>query len=116
MKVTIGQINTTNGDIDGNIAKIVAAIEKARSVGSDLIVFPELTTHGYTSQDWFQDADIISHALEPLERIIPETTGITAIVGTIRPNERQRRTAAIQLCGRDPRREVARICRQDSAA
>jgi len=87
MKVTIGQINTTNGDLEGNIAKIVAVIEKARSDGSDLVVFPELTTHGYTSQDWFQDADIISHALEPLERIIPATKGITAVVGTIRPNE-----------------------------
>ena len=87
MKVTIGQINTTNGDLDGNIAKIVAAIKKARSAGSDLIVFPELTTHGYTSQDWFQDSDIIDHALDPLERIIPETSGMTAIVGAIRPNE-----------------------------
>ena len=87
MKVTIGQINTTNGDLDGNVAKIVAAIEDARSSGSDLIVFPELTTHGYTSQDWFQDADIISHALEPLEKIIPATKGIIAIVGTIRPNK-----------------------------
>ena len=87
MKVTIGQINTTNGDLDGNIAKIIGAVEKARSDGSDIIVFPELTTHGYTSQDWFQDADIISHAPEPLERIIPATKGITAVVGTIRPNE-----------------------------
>src|SRR5580765_5815472 len=87
MKVTIGQINTTNGDLEGNVAQMVAAIEKARSNGSDLIVFPELTTHGYTSQDWFQDADIIAHALEPLEQVIPATKGITAIIGTIRPNE-----------------------------
>ena len=87
MKVTIGQINTTNGDIDGNIGKILEAIEKAKADGSDLIVFPEVVTHGYTSQDWFQDRDIIEHALEPLERIIPATVGITAIVGTIRPNE-----------------------------
>ncbi|MGD9562110.1 MAG: NAD+ synthase [Pyrinomonadaceae bacterium] len=86
MNVTIAQINTTNGDIAGNTAKIIAAIEQARAQASDLVVFPELVTHGYTSQDWFQDADIIEHALEPLERIIPETRGITAIVGTIRPN------------------------------
>ncbi|MBA2735336.1 MAG: NAD+ synthase [Pyrinomonadaceae bacterium] len=86
MKVTIGQINTTNGDIDGNIAKILSAIEKAKRDGSDLIVFPEVTTHGYTSFDWFQDRDIIDSALEPLEKIIPATEGITAIVGTIRPN------------------------------
>jgi len=87
MKVTIGQINTTNGDLEGNVAKIIDAIKKAKSEGSDLIVFPEVVTHGYTSQDWFQDPDIIVHALEPLEKIIPETGGITAIVGTIRPNE-----------------------------
>lgn len=87
MKVTIAQINTTNGDIEGNVAKILAAIEKAKQDGSDLIVFPEVCTHGYTSQDWFQDRDIVEHALEPLERIIPATVGITAIVGTIRPNE-----------------------------
>ena len=87
MKVTIGQINSTNGDLPGNVRKVVAAIEKARADGSDLIVFPEVITHGYTSQDWFQDPDIIAHALDPLEEIIPATSGITAIVGTIRPNE-----------------------------
>jgi NAD+ synthase (glutamine-hydrolysing) len=86
MKVTIGQINTTNGDIAGNVAKILQAIEKAKRDGSDMIVFPEVCTHGYTSQDWFQDRDIINASLEPLEKIIPATEGITAIVGTIRPN------------------------------
>ena len=59
MKVTIGQINTTNGDIEGNVAKILQAIEKAKSDGSDIVVFPEVCVHGYTSQDWFQDRDII---------------------------------------------------------
>jgi NAD+ synthetase len=88
MKVTIGQINTTNGDFEGNISKILDAIEKAKADGSDLIVFPEVATHGYTSQDWFQDRDIIAHSLEPLKKIIPATKGITAIVGTIRPNEK----------------------------
>lgn len=87
MKVTIGQINTTNGDIAGNISKIIDAIEKAKADRSDVVVFPEVVTHGYTSQDWFQDRDIIEHALDPLEEIIPHTNGITAIVGTIRPND-----------------------------
>ena len=87
MKVTIAQINTTNGDLVGNTRKIIEGIEKARADGSDLVVFPEVATHGYTSQDWFQDADIIEHVLEPLESIIPATKGLTAVIGTIRPNE-----------------------------
>lgn len=87
MKVTIAQINTTNGDLAGNTSKIIQAIEKAKADGSDLVVFPEVVTHGYTSQDWFQDRDIIEHSLDPLRDIIPVTEGITAVVGTIRPND-----------------------------
>ena len=84
MKVTIGQINTTNGDIEGNVAKILEAIEKAKADGSDLIVFPEVATHGYTSFDWFLDKDIIETVGEPLQKITAATKGITAVVGTVR--------------------------------
>ncbi|MCA1589304.1 MAG: NAD+ synthase [Acidobacteria bacterium] len=87
MKVTIGQINSTNGDLKGNTQKIISAVKKAQNDGSDLIVLPEVITHGYTSQDWFQDPDIVAHALDPLEEIIPATAGITVVVGTIRPND-----------------------------
>ncbi len=87
MRVTIAQINTTNGDLAGNTQKIIQAIEKARSDGSDLVVFPEVVTHGYTSQDWFQDRDIIEHSADPLREIISATQGITAVVGTIRRND-----------------------------
>lgn len=84
MKITIGQINTTNGDITGNVAKILSAIERAKADASEMIVFPEVATHGYTSFDWFLDKDIIERSEEPLEKIIPATVGITAIVGTVR--------------------------------
>ncbi len=87
MKITIGQINTTNGDIEGNVAKILRAIETAKRDGSDMIVFPEVVTHGYTSQDWFLDKDIIECVGEPLKKIVAATKDITAIVGTIRKND-----------------------------
>ena len=87
MKVTIGQINTTNGDIEGNVAKILAAIDKAKADGSDMVVLPEGATHGYTSQDWFLDKDIIASIEEPLQNIIPATENIIAIVGTFRRND-----------------------------
>ncbi len=85
MRVTIGQINTTNGDYEGNSEKIIRAINQARTERSDLIVFPEVAVQGYTSLDWFLDRDVVQHALAPLEKIIRATEGITAVVGTVRP-------------------------------
>src|SRR2546421_12645261 len=84
MRVTIGQINTTNGDFEGNTERILRAIEQAKKENSDLIVFPEVSVQGYTSFDWFLDQDIVESSLKPLEKIIPATTGLTAVVGQVR--------------------------------
>src|SRR5829696_1826713 len=86
MRVTIGQINTTNGDFDGNTARIIRAIEQGKRENSDLVVLPEACIQGYTSFDWFLDRDVQQCALEPLQRIIDATEGIGAIVGTVRPS------------------------------
>jgi len=87
MRVTIGQINTTNGDYEGNTAGIVRAIEQGKRDSADLVVVPEACVQGYTSLDWFLDRDVAHCVLRPLEKIIQATEGITAIVGTVRPNE-----------------------------
>jgi NAD+ synthase (glutamine-hydrolysing) len=88
MRVTIGQINTTNGDYEGNTAAIIRAIEHARKDRSDLVVLPETCVQGYTSFDWFLDRDVVRCVLQPLEKIIAATEGLTAIVGTVRPNDK----------------------------
>jgi NAD+ synthase (glutamine-hydrolysing) len=87
MRVTIGQINTTNGDYEGNAARIIRAIEQAKSDRSDLVVLPEVCVQGYTSLDWFLDRDVVRCVLKPLDRIIAAAEGVTAIVGTVRPSE-----------------------------
>lgn len=87
MRVTIGQINTTNGDFDSNTAAIIRAIEQGKRDKSDLVVLPEAAIQGYTSLDWFLDRDIACCVLEPLEKIIQATEGITAVVGTVRPTD-----------------------------
>jgi NAD+ synthase (glutamine-hydrolysing) len=86
MRVTIGQINTTNGDYEGNVARCLRAIERARADESDLVVLPEVAVQGYMSFDWFLDRDVAAHALEPLDKIIKASEGLTVIVGTVRPN------------------------------
>jgi NAD+ synthase (glutamine-hydrolysing) len=85
LKVTIGQINTINGDYDHNVAGILRAIDQAKRDKSDLVVLPETCVQGYTSLDWFLDRDVAQNSLEPLKQIIPATAGVTAVVGTVRP-------------------------------
>src|SRR5918911_3868434 len=87
MRVTIGQINTTNGDYEGNTASIIRAIERGKRDRSDLVVLPETCVQGYMSFDWFLDRDVARSSLDPLEKIIAATEGITAVVGTVRPTE-----------------------------
>ena len=87
MRVTIGQINTINGDFEANSGSIIRAIEQAKTERSDLVVLPETAIQGYTSLDWFLDRDVARCALRPLEKIIAATEGITAVVGTVRPSE-----------------------------
>jgi len=86
MRVTIGQINTINGDFESNTASIIRAIEQGKQENSDLVVLPETCVQGYTSLDWFLDRDVQRCALEPLKKIVEATKGITAIVGTVRPS------------------------------
>jgi NAD+ synthase (glutamine-hydrolysing) len=89
MRVTIGQINTTNGDFAGNTASIIRAIEQARKDKSHLVVLPETCIQGYTSLDWFLDRDVAHCVLQPLEEIIQATEGLTAVVGTVRPTNQE---------------------------
>lgn len=87
MRVTIGQINTTNGDYEGNTASILRAIEHAKRESSDLVVLPETAVQGYMSFDWFLDRDVASHSLSPLDKIVEACDGLTAVIGTVRPTE-----------------------------
>ncbi|HEU4770191.1 MAG TPA: NAD+ synthase, partial [Pyrinomonadaceae bacterium] len=71
---------------ESNTAAIIKAIEQGKRENSDLVVLPETCIQGYTSLDWFLDRDVQRCALEPLQRIVDATEGITAIVGTVRPS------------------------------
>ena len=51
LRVALCQINTTVGDLDGNVDRVVAALDQAEAAGCDLAVFPELALTGYPPED-----------------------------------------------------------------
>src|ERR1700692_3964057 len=48
MKVAVAQISCSLGDPDANLLKVRDFSRRARDVGADLIVFPEMTDTGYS--------------------------------------------------------------------
>lgn len=79
MRITIAQLNPWIGDITGNTAKALSALEHAADQSSDLIIFPELFLVGYPPRDllerpWFigQVQDAVNGLVEISARF-PDT-------------------------------------------
>jgi NAD+ synthase (glutamine-hydrolysing) len=51
LRVGLAQINPTVGDLEGNAAAIRDAAERARALGAQLVVFPEMALTGYPVED-----------------------------------------------------------------
>lgn len=51
LALALAQINTKLGDVDANLEKHLAYIQRARASGADLVIFPELSLTGYVLQD-----------------------------------------------------------------
>jgi len=51
IKVYLSQINTTVGDLDGNVKKILREHELANKAECDLVIFHEMTICGYPCED-----------------------------------------------------------------
>ncbi|MFQ6117092.1 MAG: NAD+ synthase, partial [Candidatus Bipolaricaulia bacterium] len=70
-------------DLEDNTAKILQYVEEARSLGADLVAFPELAICGYPPEDLLLKPSFIAANLEALEEVIRYTERITAVVGFV---------------------------------
>ena len=84
MKVLFAQVNTTVGDIKGNVNKILLGIAKGKDCQADLVIFPELTIVGYPPEDLLLLPNFIDEAEKALEEVISATQNIAVVVGTVR--------------------------------
>jgi NAD+ synthase (glutamine-hydrolysing) len=79
----MAQINTTVGDFDGNVKKILGAIDNARVVKADIVTLPELAICGYPPEDLLFKPQFIQANLQSLQKIVEASQGITVVVGYV---------------------------------
>ena len=83
IRVGIAQINCTVGDLSGNTARILHYVQEARSLGVDLLSFPELAITGYPPEDLLLKPQFIRQNRESLETIIQHSSDIALVVGFV---------------------------------
>ena len=81
MRIALAQINPTVGDIAGNTRLILRFIERARSAGAALVVFPELSVTGYPPKDLLLKSQFVEDNIRAVQAIAQQVAGIAAIVG-----------------------------------
>ena len=83
MRVALAQINTTVGDMDGNVRLVREYVDRAREAGADVVSFPELTITGYPPEDLLLRPRFVEDNLEALGAVVAGCKDITAIVGFV---------------------------------
>ena len=81
MKIALAQLNYHIGNFDGNLQKMLAAIESARSQGADLICFGELAVCGYPPRDFLEFDDFIRRCEASIETLREASHDIAVVVG-----------------------------------
>jgi len=83
IRVGIAQINSTVGDLSGNTRKIMQSIDQAKSLGVDLLTFPELAITGYPPEDLLLKPQFIRQNSECLTKLTEYSSGIAIVVGFV---------------------------------
>ena len=99
LKIAMAQINPVLGDLAGNTAKILAAAQRARAQGADLLLTPELALCGDSPEDLLLRQDFYAACDAALETLVaaPEAAGILLLVGHPLMREGRRFDAATLL-------------------
>ncbi|MEX1196135.1 MAG: NAD+ synthase [Dehalococcoidia bacterium] len=87
LRVGLAQINTTIGDMDGNVRKVAEYAGHARDLGVDVVCFPELTITGYPPEDLLLRTKFIADNRAALDDAVGACAGLTAVIGFVDADE-----------------------------
>jgi NAD+ synthase (glutamine-hydrolysing) len=80
VRIALGQINTTVGDLEGNVDTMSAWAARASEAGADLICFPELAITGYPPEDLVLRRTFVDDNLGALEELARRSAGGCAVI------------------------------------
>jgi len=83
LRISLAQINSTVGDLKGNLRKILTYIERARAEEADIVVFPELALTGYPPEDLLLKPQFLQDNIKILHALAKKVKGIVTIVGFV---------------------------------
>src|SRR5438132_746322 len=87
MKIALAQIDTTVGDLRGNLELIRSYYRRACSLGAELVLFPELALSGYPPWDLLEQRDFVAANLQALKNLARDTRDAGLCVGFVDVND-----------------------------
>jgi len=81
LRIALAQINVTVGDLEGNVARILAGIDQAKAQGANVVAFPELAIPGYPPEDMLLKPQFIDANLAALDEVARAAQDILVVVG-----------------------------------
>ena len=76
MRIALAQIDSTVGDLSGNVDRMARAAREAAARGAEVAVFPELSITGYPPRDLVEKPSFIERSELELERLAHETADL----------------------------------------
>jgi NAD+ synthase (glutamine-hydrolysing) len=83
LRIAACQLNTVVGDLEGNVDRILDALDQAEDAGADVAVFPELAITGYPPEDLLLKPRFVADNLEALDKLAARTGRCAAVVGFV---------------------------------
>ncbi len=100
VRIALGQLNITVGDLDGNVTRMSEWTARATADGADMICFPELAVTGYPPEDLILRSEFRRDTIAALHRLATETSeGCAVLVGFVDDTPQGARNAAAVLMG-----------------
>ena len=81
MKIALAQLNLLVGDVPGNVARMLRAIDRARAADARLVAFSELALCGYPPEDLLFQAGLRTQLAAGLDQVREAAQGVAVVLG-----------------------------------